>query len=94
MMAFTNFDPKDPDATNAFKFDFSRWLGTGETISSYSFPDFPSGLTKVSDSNTTSVVTVFISGGTAGQSYDVTCRINTTASQIEDLTGTIPVSEQ
>lgn len=88
---FTKFDPKDPDAVKNYTWDFSQWLATGETISSYSFPGFPAGITKDTDSNTAVAVTATISAGTAGEDYDITCRISTNAGQTEDLTATLPV---
>lgn len=91
-MTFTAFDPKDPDATKAYTWDFSKWLDTGETIASFDFPDFPAALTKVSDSNTSTDVTALISGGLEDASYNITCRIVTTGGQTEDLTATLPVS--
>lgn len=92
-MTFTVLDPKDPDAKVNYDWDFSRWLGTGETISSYSFPDFPAALTNEGDSETSGVVTMLISGGVVNTSYDLTCRITTNAGQIEDKTFTLPVQE-
>ena len=90
MTDFANFDPKDPDATRFYTWDFSDWLDTGESISSYTFPSFPAGLTQVSDSNDTTSVTVKISGGTAGESYDIICRVVTDAGQTDDKTLTLP----
>ena len=93
-MTFAEFSPKDPDAARLYTWDFEDWLSAGESISSYSFPDFPTGLTQVSDSNDADSVTVKISGGTAGESYDITCRIITDAGQTDDRTLTLPVAEQ
>lgn len=94
-MTFSSFDPKDPDDIDNFTWGFSRELETGETINTYSFPDFPSGLTLVSASNTDSTVTALISGGAAVDvSYDVTCRIVTNAARQLDFTLTIPIAEQ
>lgn len=93
-MAYPSFSDKDPDAARLYSWDFSDWLDTGETINSYSFPDFPAGITQVSDSNTDTVVTVKISGGTAGESYNITCRIVTNAGQTDDRTITLTIAEQ
>lgn len=80
---------KDPGDEFDYPFDFasstngsssSDALKTGETIASYSF-DIPVGLTLISmqlaNSNTTPVA--WIGGGTAGQSYTVTCKVTTSS---------------
>ena len=92
-MTFPSFDTKDPDDVLSYSWDFSDFLATAETISTIAFPDFPAGLTLDSSSNTSTVATAVISGGTAGTSYDVTCRITTSAGQTKDVTLTIPVAE-
>jgi len=78
---------KDPDATLDYKFDWSDWLETGEEISTFSLI-VPTGLTEVSSSNDNDSVTVWLSGGTAGLTYGVTCRITTDSfpTRIEDRT--------
>lgn len=87
---------KDPSAVLDYKFDFAKntnqgsgtdWLASGETISSHTItPD--SGITvdssALSDSNTS--VTVWLSGGTAGTTYDVNCEITTSASRTDQRT--------
>ncbi len=92
-MTAAAFSTKDPDDILNYTWDFSDWLGTGESISSYSFPDFPSGLTLVTDCNTSSAVTARISGGTAGTTYSITCRVVTDAGQTKDVTISLPVAE-
>lgn len=92
-MSFTSFDNKDPDNTKKYTWDFSDWVETGESVTSHSFPDFPSGLTLVSDSLANNKVTAAISGGTIGESYDITCRAVTDAGQTYDLTATLPVAK-
>jgi len=92
-MTFPTLDPKDPDAEVYYEWDFSNWLAAGETISSYSFPDFPAALTNEGDSETGGIVQMKISGGVDGESYDLTCRIVTNTPQTEDRTFTLPVQE-
>jgi hypothetical protein len=93
MTDFTSFDTKDPDDIDKFTWSFADWLDTGESINGSSFPDFPSGLTLDSSSDDATSVTATISGGTAGESYDVTCRVTTDGGRTKDITGTIPVAE-
>lgn len=78
---------KDPDATLKYKFDWSDWLATGETIISQVITA-ETGITAdsgtITDSSTT--VTVELSGGTAGGVYDVACKITTNDGQIDERT--------
>jgi len=87
-MTFT----KDPNAILDYAVDWSRWLA-GDTIavSAWIAPD---GLTKVSETNTATKATVWLSGGTAGQTYTVTNRITTAGGRTEDRSFTIRVEER
>jgi hypothetical protein len=73
---------KDPDAILDYTFDWSEWLGT-DTISTSAFT-LTSGLTKDSDSKTTTTTTIWLSGGTSGSTYLVTNRIVTAGGRTED----------
>ena len=84
---------KDPDAVLDYAFDWSDWLATGETISSHTIT-VTSGITKDSDSESSGVVTVWLSGGTAGEDYDVACKIVTSASRTDERTMTIRVKNR
>ncbi len=84
---------KDPDATLDYAFDWSSWLQSGETISSYSIT-VDSGITKEGDSQSNGVVTVWLSGGTAGQTYSVSCKITTSMSRTDERTMKIFVMER
>lgn len=79
---------KDPDETLDYKFDFAPstngtgdtdWLGSGETISSRTItsdsPGLTIGINHLTDSSTS--VTVWVSGGTAGNTYKLSCKITT-----------------
>ena len=95
---------KDPDAILDYKLDFaantngrgdSDWLADGETIVSHEV-DADSGITvdssALSDSDTS--VTVWLSGGVAGQTYSVRCEITTSAGRVDERTMTIRVEER
>ena len=73
---------KDPDAVLDYRVDWTTWLN-GDTISSSTFT-VATGLTKDSQSNTTTAATVWLSGGTAGTRYLVTNRIVTAGNRTED----------
>jgi len=87
--------PKDPDEVLDYKFDWSSWLASGETISTATL-SVESGLTKDSDSITDSStsVTVWLSGGTAGQKYTVSCKITTSDSRTAERTLNIRMQQR
>lgn len=95
---------KDPDAVLDYKFDWKAltngsgttdWLDTGETISTRSV-SVDTGITKDSDSitDTNTSVTVWLSGGTAGETYTVTCQIVTSDSRTEERSIKIKVKDR
>jgi hypothetical protein len=86
---------KDPDAVLDYAFDWSDWLdsGAGEAISSHTI-DADTGITVDSDSESSGVVTVWLSGGTAGTTYAVRCEIVTDDSRTDERTMIIKVMER
>ena len=70
--------PKDPGEILEYLINWSGELTTGETISTSAFT-VPTGITKDSESNTTTTSTVWLSGGTAGREYIVTCTVTTSS---------------
>ena len=83
---------KDPNAVLDYTIDWSTWLDD-DTISTSAWT-VASGLTKDSDSNTTTATTVWLSGGTAGTQYTAVNRIVTVGGRTEDRTLTIVVQER
>lgn len=87
-MTFT----KDPNAVIDYSLDWTRWLdGDAIATSEWIVPD---GLVKVTDSRTTKIATVWLSGGLAGQSYTITNRITTTGGRTEDRSFAVKVEER
>lgn len=84
---------KDPDAVLDYQFDWSDWLTAGDTIASYTI-DADTGITVDDDSNTTTAVTVWLSGGEALSNYNVTCHIVTAAGREDDRTAVIKVEDK
>jgi len=85
---------KDPDAVLEYTVDWSVWLESGETIGSHSVIA-DTGITVDSSAivdNT--AVMIWLSDGTVGQYYRVTCRIVTTAARTDDRSITIQVEER
>jgi hypothetical protein len=68
---------KSVTASRPYTIDWSRYLATGDTISTAVFT-VPDGLTKGTEGHTTTTAWVQLSGGVAGQEYRVSCRITTT----------------
>jgi hypothetical protein len=87
-MTFT----KDPNAVLDYMIDWIRWL-SGDQVATSEWL-VPTGLTKVADTKTASSATVWLSGGTAGQSYTVTNRVTTTGGRTEDRSFMIRVEER
>ena len=95
---------KDPNAVLDYKFDWANttnggteadWLAAGETISTRTITA-ASGITvdssSITDSSTS--VTVWLSGGTDGATYTVACLITTSASRTDERTATFRVAER
>lgn len=104
MATFTAEDPKDPDAVLEYKFDWKAltnltgntdWLESGETISSITITA-DTGITvdssSITDSNTS--VTIWLSGGSDGVSYNVACKIVTSSSRTDERTALINVEQR
>jgi hypothetical protein len=83
---------KDPNAVLDYSIDWTRWLAGDQVATSEWL--VPTGLTKVADSKASALATVWLSGGTAGQSYTVTNRVTTTGGRTEDRSFTIRVEER
>jgi hypothetical protein len=95
---------KDPDETVQYKFDWaplrngngdSDWLDSStspqETISSYTLTAESPGLTVTADSlaDSNSSVSLKLSGGSEGSTYDVTCQVVTSAGQTAERTARV-----
>ena len=75
---------KDPDAVLEYINDWSAWL-VSDTISTSTWV-VPTGITKDSDTKTTTSATIWLSGGTAGTDYSIVNRIVTAAGRTDDRT--------
>ena len=95
---------KDPAAVLDYRFDWAAltngtgetdWLATGETIST-STVTATSGLTVDSSSivSGSTAVVAWLSGGTAGQAYEVTNRIVTSGGRTDERTITLKVTDR
>ena len=85
---------KDPDAVLDYKVDWSTWLAEiSDTIATSSW-DVPTGLTEDSDENNETEAVVWLSGGTAGQTYTVTNHIVTAGGREDDRSFQIVVKDR
>ena len=97
-------DPKDPDAVLDYDIHWNDndagtneagddgWL-QGDTIATSTWI-VPAGLTKDSDSKTTTTATVWLSGGVEGESYVITNRITTAGGRTDDRSAKLVVSSR
>lgn len=86
-MTFT----KDPEAVLDYSIDWSRWLAGDQIVTSTWTVD---GLEKVSDTQTATKTTVWLRGGTAGESYTVTNRITTSGGRTDDRSFLVRVEDR
>lgn len=98
---------KDPDEVLDYSVDWSRWLGTGVTISSVAwFVDNASnvktafgagtvvnGLQNVAQTNTTTVATINLGLGTANKEYKIYCRITDSSGSVAERVIKLPIKE-
>ena len=95
-------DPTHPDNTRTYTVNMVSEDGTNDasssdtgflqsrTISSIAVTT-PSGITKDSDSNTTTTFSLTVSGGTDGSDYDFTVACTLSDSDVENVVVRIPV---
>lgn len=83
---------KDPDAVLDYMVDWTNWLA-GDTIATSTW-SADTGITIDSNTNTTTVATVWLSGGVAGEQYQVTNHIITAMGREDDRTIRIRLSER
>ena len=84
---------KDPDATLDYSVDWGTWMESSETLSVSTWV-VPSGITKDSDTISGTEAVAWLSGGTAGSTYELTNRITTDAGRTDDRSITIYVRQR
>ena len=84
---------KDPNAILSYTIDWgTNYLGS-DTIATSTWT-VPTGITQTSASNDTTNAVIWLSGGTAGQQYEVTNRIVTAGGLTDERTLTIIVKDR
>lgn len=84
---------KDPDAVLDYTWDWNRWLQQGESITAHTIIA-PSGITLDTSGTDAGLVTAWLRGGTNGQTYAVTCRIETDQGRTDDRSIAIWVKDR
>lgn len=85
---------QDPDATLDYRFDWSAWLIDDDTIADAvvtveGADDDLGDLAIFDQSFTTTTVTVWVTGVTAGHNYKVTCHVTTTQGREDERSARI-----
>lgn len=86
---------KDPDARLDYRADWAAdgWLAEGEEITSSTWI-VPDGIVMDDDDHDATTATVWLTGGTAGQTYQITNRIQTNQDRIDDRSLKIAVTQR
>ena len=84
---------KDPSAILDWAYDWTDWLAAAETITDHTITA-DTGLTVDSSTEEAGVVTVWLSGGTAGENYKVACLVETSAGRTDERTIWIKVANR
>lgn len=85
---------KDPDAILDYGFDWSDWLAVhGDTITASTWT-VPTGISEGANSRDATSVKVWLSGGTAGETYVISCKIVTSDDRTDERSLTIMVEER
>lgn len=91
---------KDPDAVLDYTFDWTAWLDAiGDTISTKSVAvtsgsDPASNIAVASSTVVGKTVVVWVSGGAAGETASLRCRITTVGGRTDDRTVYLKVKER
>ena len=84
---------KDPDAKLDYSWDWTRWLTDGDFVTGAEI-SAPAGITLGTTLFDDHRVTVWVSGGSADQSYPLTCKITTDMGRIDERTLTIRILDR
>jgi hypothetical protein len=85
---------KDPDDSLDYAIDMAQQMTLdGDTIASVVW-SVPTGLTEGASTVTTTKVSVVLSGGTAGSSYDITGTITTAGGRVYERSFTVEVVDR
>ena len=92
-MSLNNTFTKDPSAVLDWAYDWTDWLAEAETITDHTITA-DTGITVDSSTEDDGIVTVWLSGGTAGINYKVACLVTTSAGRTDERTIWIKVADR
>lgn len=92
-MSLTTY-PKDPNATLDYSIDWSEWLASAESITCSIWTRSATDLKQENEQLTTSVATIWLSGGSVGAIYTVANKIGTSGGRIDERTVSIKVQQR
>ena len=92
-MAYAFSGKKSYDEYLDYTWLFAKWLSTGDRIVSATVTALPSDLIVSGPLVTDTAVTVWLSGGTTGQTYNVTCVATTSAGRVVHRSASLVVGE-
>ncbi|HTQ20858.1 hypothetical protein [Mycobacterium sp.] len=84
---------KDPDAVLDYSIEWSKWLA-GDQIQTSTWTAADPDLQAANETNTVTSTTVWLSGGTEGQSYTVTNHITRVGGRTDERSFTIQVENR
>ena len=84
---------KDTNSVLDYTVDWGGWLN-GDTIASSTFTVLPVTITVDSTSNTTTITTIWLSGGTLGSTYTVNNRITTAGGRTDERSFVVSIVDQ
>ena len=84
---------KDTDEVLDYHINWTARLTAESDSISTSEWELDEGITKDSDAETSYTTTIWISGGTTGETYSITNRITTAVGRTYDYTGTILIED-
>ena len=83
---------KDPDAVLDYRIDWSAWLDDDQIVTSTWI--VPAGITSSSDEHDTTSATIWLTGGTLGQTYSLVNRVTTSGGRTDDRTIRIQIRDR
>lgn len=89
-MSFPEWPDKDPDDILDYQVNWAARLADAETITAATWV-VPDGITQDDDEFTDTTATIWLSGGTAGTTYNVVSRITTSGGRQMDQTTRLKV---
>lgn len=84
--------PKDPTAVLDYTIDWTEWLGF-DALTNVLWT-VPSGIVSAGSFSSQSTTTVWLSGGTGGTSYLVSCSVTTSSGRMDKRTVQINVGDR